>query len=365
MDLTCKPSTAVSIMRRAIEADAPLFSWGPPGIGKSDLAQQVTNQYDNSLLIDLRLALLEPTDLRGYPFRNPSTNTMEWSPPTDLPSLEEAKNYNLVVLFLDELNSAPPSVQAAAYQLILNRRIGKYKLPDNVRILAAGNRDTDRGVTYRMPAPLANRFRHISMVADHEDWITWAINNNVHPDVVGYLSYAKSNLFKFDPKSNSPAFPTPRSWVSTSRALAIPEFSQIDDAEQHIEVAGIIGEGVAGEFIEHRRVADKMPLPEDVASRRVKELDRSMENEIGAKYSLVVNVAYHLNSLYKENGMTKEFKTAFNNCMRFSFENFQPEMVVLFMKTIMRDYGIKFNIHSDLEKDLFKIFTDRYTKFIV
>ena len=112
---------------------------------------------------------------------------------------EFAAQYDHIVLFLDEMNSAAPSVQAAAYQLILNRRVGTYKLPDNVMIVAAGNREADKGVTYRMPAPLANRFIHLELAVDFGDWFQWAVDNNIHKDVVGYLTFAKKDLYDFDP----------------------------------------------------------------------------------------------------------------------------------------------------------------------
>ena len=212
-EVTARASTVIPIVERSMAANRPIFLWGPPGIGKSELVASITdNLPGNNLMIDLRLALMEPTDLRGYPFRNPENNTMEWSPPVDLPSQELASQYDTIVLFLDELNSAPPSVQAASYQLILNGKIGQYLLPNNVRIVAAGNRETDRGVTFRMPAPLANRFRHINMEVNFEDWQQWAVNNDIHSEVVGYLSYAKQDLFDFDPKTSSQSFATPRSW---------------------------------------------------------------------------------------------------------------------------------------------------------
>ena len=170
--LKVRASEVKPVVLRAMKANRPIFVWGAPGIGKSELVEQIVNsgELGTATIIDMRLALLEPTDLRGYPFRNPETNTMEWSPPTDLPSKEYAEQFDTVVLFLDELNSAPPSVQAAAYQLVLNRKVGQYELPDNVRIVAAGNRETDRGFTFRMPSPLANRFRHINMDVNFEDW---------------------------------------------------------------------------------------------------------------------------------------------------------------------------------------------------
>ena len=126
-----------------------------------------------------------------------------------MPTQELADQFECIVLFLDEMNQAPQSVQAAAYQLILNRRLGTYTLPDNVLIVAAGNRESDRGVAYRMPSPLANRFVHLEMGVDFDDWQVWALENKIHSDVVGYLTSNKMDLFNFDPKTASRAFATP------------------------------------------------------------------------------------------------------------------------------------------------------------
>ena len=135
-------------IRRAMKRKRPIFVWGPPGIGKSDLMEQITGSFKKGWLIDLRMALMEPTDLRGIPYYNQAENTMSWAHPVDLPTAAQAAEYDIVILFLDELNSAPMATQAAAYQLVLNGRIGTYQLPDNCVIVAAGNRETDRGVTY-------------------------------------------------------------------------------------------------------------------------------------------------------------------------------------------------------------------------
>ena len=365
--LTVKPSQVKNVVLRAALAKRPIFIWGPPGIGKSELVQGIVDSgsLGKATMVDLRLALMEPTDIRGYPFRNPDTNVMEWSPPVDLPTDEFASQYDTVVLFLDELNSAPPSVQAAAYQLVLNRRVGQYVLPKNVIIIAAGNRETDRGVTFRMPAPLANRFRHINMAVDFGDWQRWAINKGVHPDVIGYLSYAKQDLFDFDPKTGSQAFATPRSWTYVSEILFTDGFDNAEVFEQKAEIAGAVGEGMAGKFVEHRRIASHLPKPEDVLSGKVTKLDNKLSQEISAKYSLVVGLTYEINQYYQDHGTKDDFKSMFNNAVKFSYENFEPEMVVLFFKTIMTDYGIKFNIRTDLNQDLYKVFSERYTKYIV
>ena len=364
--LNVRAKSVKPILLRALKVNRPIFIWGAPGIGKSELVEGLVSGGDlgNAMMIDLRLALLEPTDLRGYPFRNPETNTMEWSPPSDLPSQNLADQYDNIVLFLDELNSAPPSVQAAAYQLVLNRRIGQYILPSNVRIVAAGNRETDRGVTFRMPAPLANRFRHINMEVNFEDWTQWAMQNAVHPDVIGYLSFAKGDLFDFDPKSSSQSFATPRSWNFVSEMLDANGFDEADAFEQKVEIAGAIGEGMAIKFVEHRKIASKLPNPEQIIAGEVKTLDTKLSKEISAKYSLVVGLAYELNEMFKQDGINDPFRKALNNVVRFSYDNFEPEMVVFLFKTIMKDYQIRFNVRTDLEKELHKTFSERYTKYI-
>ena len=145
---------------RAIKARRPLFLWGPPGIGKSELVAGITQEL-GGIMYDCRLGQMEPTDIRGIPFYNKELGKMDWAPPIDLPDAETASQYPMVMLFLDEMNSAPASVQSAAYQLVLNRRIGKYVLPDNVVIVAAGNRESDKGVTFRMPTPLEIGRAHV------------------------------------------------------------------------------------------------------------------------------------------------------------------------------------------------------------
>ena len=249
---------------RAFKVQRPLFLWGPPGIGKSELVEGITREL-GGLMIDLRLGQMEPTDIRGIPFYNKDIGKMDWAEPVELPDETTASQYPVVVLFLDELNSAAPSVQSAAYQLILNRRIGKYKLPDNVVMVAAGNRESDKGVTYRMPTPLANRFIHQEMKVDFASWQEWAVNNNVHKDVVGYLSFAKQDLYDFDAKSASRAFATPRSWTFVSQLL---DEEEDNDTVTNL-IAGTVGEGLAVKFMAHRKVASKMPNPTDILSGKV------------------------------------------------------------------------------------------------
>ncbi|MDH5785268.1 MAG: AAA family ATPase [Chromatiales bacterium] len=192
----------------------PVMLWGPPGVGKSQMVLRVGERH-NVPVIDIRLSQMEPSDLRGIPFRN--GEHVEWAIPAILPDVERHGPEG--VLFLDEINSAPPSVSAAAYQLILDRRLGEYKVPDGWAIIAAGNRQGDRGVTYTMPAPLANRFAHFEVDTNLDDWVSWAYANGIDERVIAFLRFRPELLFDFDPAHNPVAFPSPRSWEFAHRAL--------------------------------------------------------------------------------------------------------------------------------------------------
>ena len=192
----------------------PVMIWGAPGVGKSQLVAQVAKQHDVPL-IDIRLAQLEPSDLRGIPFR--TDDLVEWAIPRMLP--DAARHGETGILFLDEITSATPAVSAAAYQLILDRRLGEYQVPDNWVIFAAGNRQGDRGVTYSMPTPLANRFTHYSFDVNVDDWVLWAHQHGIDERVIAFLRFRPELLFDFDPALDPVAFPTPRSWEFAHHAL--------------------------------------------------------------------------------------------------------------------------------------------------
>lgn len=349
---TVSPNSAKASIKHALRKKRPIFLWGPPGIGKSDIVAQITASLPNSHLIDVRLSLWEPTDIKGIPYFNSNANTMSWAPPSELPSQEFAAQYDNIVLFLDEMNSAAPSVQAAAYQLILNRKVGTYKLPDNVLIVAAGNREADKGVTYRMPAPLANRFVHLELAVNFDDWFSWAVNNQIHKDVVGYLTFAKKDLYDFDPKSPSRSFATPRSWSFVSELLE----DDIDAGTTTDLVAGAIGEGLAVKFMAHRKVAASMPNPSDILAGKVKEMK---SKEISAMYSLTVSLCYELKEA--DAAGDKKFDEKVSNFLRFAMDNFDTELVVMGIKLALTQYSLPIDPDA---VDCFDEFHDRYGKYI-
>jgi hypothetical protein len=349
---TVSPNKAKASLRHAMNKKRPIFLWGPPGIGKSDIVAQVTNELANSLLIDIRLSLWDPTDIKGIPYFDAKNVKMAWGAPSELPDEELAAQYDNIVVFFDEMNSAAPAVQAAAYQLILNRRVGQYKLPDNVIIVAAGNRESDKGVTYRMPAPLANRFIHLELAVDFDDWFAWSVDNSQHKDVVGYLTFAKKDLYDFDPKSPSRSFATPRSWAFVSELLD----DELDEGTLTDLVAGSVGEGLAVKFMAHRKVASEMPNPTDILAGKVKEMKTS---EISAMYSLTVSLCYELKEASDKND--KMFDTKVNNFLRFAMDNFETELVVMGIKLALTQYALP--IDPD-EVECFDEFHNRFGKFI-
>jgi len=351
--------TAVGARRAVMKCFAkkrPMFLWGPPGIGKSEVVAQITAEL-GGFMIDLRLGQMDPTDIRGIPFFNREAGKMDWAPPIDLPDAELASQYPIVVLFMDEMNSAAPAVQAAAYQLVLNRRIGKYILPDNVVMVAAGNRESDKGVTYRMPTPLANRFVHVEMRADFAVWQDWAVTNGIHKDVVGYLSFAKQDLYDFDAKSSSRAFATPRSWVFVSELL---EDEDLDDATATDLIAGTIGEGLAVKFQAHRKISGRLPKPEDILSGKEKELQ---VKEVSAMYSLVISLCYELKDALEVRRVDqKEFHAMADNFFGYMMKNFETELVVMGARIALTTYNLPF---QPTKLKNFDQFHQRYGKYIL
>jgi hypothetical protein len=346
---TQTPNEAKAAIRKCFKVNRPVFMWGPPGIGKSDIVHQIGAEQDREV-IDIRLSLWEPTDIKGIPFYNPDLQTMTWAPPIELPSDPEST----AILFLDELNSAAPATQAAAYQLILNRRVGTYRLPKGVSIVAAGNRESDKGVTYRMPAPLANRFLHLELKTSFDDWQEWAVKNKIHEQVVGYLGFAKQDLYDFDPKSASRAFATPRSWSFVSDLLGDDD---LGDSTLTDLVAGAVGDGLAVKFMAHRKIAKQLPRPEQVLKGEVKKLNIK---EISAMYSLTISMCYELQTAHEKK--EKDWNEQADCFFRFMMDNFPTELVVMGAKVALTQYNLPFDA-SKLNS--FDEFHEKYGKYII
>ncbi len=299
-----------------IDSQIPTFIWGNPGVGKSSLVQQIADLKDMRF-IDLRLSLLDPTDLRGIPFFESEEKKAVWAKPEFLPDTESE---DFGILFLDEINSAPPTIQAAAYQLILDRKIGEYTLPKNYSIIAAGNYESDRGVTYRMPTPLANRFVHLNFDLDFESWKLWAYENDIDKRIISYLSYKPGDLFMFDPKSALKSFATPRSWKFVDDILR----SKLDEKLLENVISGAIGDETAKEFLNYSRVMDELPDIKQILEGN--SVDIPERNS--ALYALIIGIVYALKDDFSTNALT--------NILNFSL-SLNGEFAVMLIRDMQKN----------------------------
>jgi hypothetical protein len=360
------------MINHVIARQRPMFIAGPPGIGKSDIVAEVA-RMDNRPLIDIRLPLLEATDIRGLPhlaevtIRDAQGNIVyneqnvpltekifKWSNPSDLPTDPNSR----ALIFFDEMSAAPPSVQAATYQLILNRKIGTYELPKDAVIVAAGNRVKDKGVAYNMPTPLANRFVHTTLEVNFDDWQEWAMRNRVHKDVVGYLSYQPKDLFDFDPRRESYAFATPRSWSFVSDLVYERQADgSLEDTTLPSDILGdlikgTVGEGPGLQFMTYRKQAANLPRAQDILNGTVTKLN---VKQIDIIFSLTTALVYALsdsndkaiaaNKRGEKDSHVKLYDQV-DTFLEFIMANFEDEMVVMAARGFMastRDNPVKTN----------------------
>ena len=277
-----RPAHLAQVLDREFAAAAhghhtPVMLWGPPGVGKSGLVAQLAQRHDVPM-IDIRLSQMEPSDLRGIPFR--VGDLVQWATPALLP--DAARHGGRGVLFLDEITSAAPAVSAAAYQLILDRRLGEYRVPEGWAIFAAGNRQGDRGVTYAMPAPLANRFAHVEVEVDLDDWVQWAWSQGIDERLIGFLRFKPELLFDFDPArtlAGEMAFPSPRSWEFAHRALH--KFADRPSLLQGA-LAGCVGQAAGVECASYLAALDRLPDLDAIVEGR----EAAVPAEIDLQYAV-------------------------------------------------------------------------------
>jgi hypothetical protein len=279
-----RTSEVKKVLPTFVKAKVPVMLWGSPGIGKSDIVFSL-----GLPVIDLRLSQIDAVDLRGLPrVENDQTS---WCPPNFLPTEGEG------ILFLDEINQADKTVQAAAYQLILNRRIGDYKLPDGWTIIAAGNRLTDGALANPLSSALKNRMAHIDVECAAEDWYDWAYANDINEMIIAFLKFRPDLLNTFDPtKRDVASFATPRSWSFLSRLLEHATHDMIFSL-----ACSTVGEAAAVEFDAYVNVYKNLPSYEDVR-------DNPEKTEVPTELALLYAITTMLVNRTEKKDFSKVFK---------------------------------------------------------
>ena len=357
-----KPGEFINIMTSLIASaksglDIPSVSLiGSPGIAKSASVKAIANNVSKItgkkvVVHDVRLINMNPVDLRGIPSKatikqktlkqfyengqfeeqliEEDVDVARWLRPEIFQM--DPSNDVINILFLDEITSAPPSVQAVAYQITLDRKVGEFTLGNNVFVITASNKSTDKAVAYKMPTALANRLIHIEIYCDLDDWKNWAINNNIDSRIIGFLNWKPEMLFKFDPTSDDLAWPTPRTWEMTAKILKlIPDINQASSL-----IAGTIGLGTAQEFIAYTKVYHSLPNVADIFNGKSVEYPKAMDIAYAVS-SAIVSYAQKAN------------KKQINNLIIWA-KKWQPDYALLCFKDCLRNDKIREYFSSSRE----------------
>lgn len=285
MDVVNIPTMIDMITHIGVGMHEPLMFWGQPGAGKSEGVHKAAKQHDADLC-DIRLSQYDSVDLRGIPV--PSDDLTVWHAPSTLPFKGNSRfnedSGKPIFLFLDEINSAAPATAAVAYQLTNDRAVGEHKLMNNVVIVCAGNREGDRGVTNRMPTPLANRLVHAEIEIDVDAWCYWAQEKGLPAVGIAFMQFRRPLISTFDPEKKDKAFATPRSWEKALRFYASTMPAHVKQAG----ITGAVGAGPAAEFHAFVDVWQKMtPIADIMRDPNGTEVPR----EASLRYATAVAVS--------------------------------------------------------------------------
>ena len=264
----------------------PLMVWGAPGLGKSSILRQAADRAGIGF-IDVRLAQREPVDIRGLPVPDKDGGSVKWLVSSDWPRDPKSRG---IILF-DEITAADRSLQVAAYEFILDRRLGElYQVPDGWYICAAGNRTADRAVAATMSSALANRFLHVELGEDVESWVAWAQRSGILPVVTGFLRFRPESLFRQEGENLERGWPTPRSWERVSRMLEVMK-NEHEDLVRHT-VYGLVGNRAGVEFMEFKKASDSYADALDMMRDPRREVKIPARADM--KYALCSAVAYYV-----------------------------------------------------------------------
>ena len=324
----------VILFSGAVKASIPLkqmpsvFLWGTSGIGKSSAIYQLAAILSKETgkevhVIDIRLLLYSPVDLKGVPTADSNRKFTNWLIP-QMFDMDPSPGV-IQILFLDELSAAPPSVQAASYQITLDRKVGEHALPDNCIVIAAGNRTTDQSVAYKMPKALANRLLHYNVVSDFYSWKEWALGSAIDRRIIGYLSFDRSQLC-VSPESSDLAYPTPRSWSFVDKILKVTPDLPLSNPYVHELISACIGKDAATSFGNWCEVYEYLPDIEDIIHGNCRDYPKTQD----ALYALSTS----LEEVVRSRGETLTLFELDNICLYVS--RFSTDFALAFFHSINR-----------------------------
>jgi hypothetical protein len=262
MTITITPSQSIELMMDVLKQGLVPMLTSSPGLGKSSLAKQIAEEQ-NLKVIDLRLSQCDPTDLGGFPMINEDKSKASYVPMNTFPIVGDPipTGYSGWLLLMDEFNSAPQSVQAAAYKIVLDKEVGLHKLHNKVAIICAGNLITDKAIVTKLSTAMQSRMIHFEMEANLKDWLNWAAKESIDYRITSFINFRPELLHSFDPDHSDKTFPCPRTWEFLSKiikgwASILPNKAPI--------IAGTIGEGPAMEFTSFCSIYDRLPTIEQI-----------------------------------------------------------------------------------------------------
>jgi hypothetical protein len=333
-----------------INLKIPTFIWGPVGVGKSDLLRQIAAEQERELT-DIRLSQIDQLDLRGLPSPDSSGKTFGYLTPAFLPTDPNDTR----IIFFDELNCAQPSIQAVAYQLILDRKIGDYTLPEGVAVVAAGNREGDRGITFRMPTPLLNRFVHLEVNYHAKTWQDWAKTSGINSAVIKYLAAHSKDIATFDPTLPHRAFATPRSWKRVSDILnsltELPKKPGNTYDAVYQCVCGAIGVPVANQFFRYLEIGQYCASLEDIVAGKGGVMHVNGQERLSVLNSICNELAVYFEDSANTMNLDKavdndNFHCMVNNAFTYVKDNCDSnkEICLAFISSIFK---LRHNINID------------------
>lgn len=248
------PKECIALVEDALFTRLVPMLHGSPSIGKSAIMAAIAKKL-NLKLIDARMAGFDPTDLNGFPMYDAEKGLASYMPMdlfplkgTALPiNPENGLPYNGWLLFLDEFNSAPMAVQAAAYKLVLDHKVGSHDLHERCAIAAAGNLDSDGAITNPMSSAMVSRIVHLVVQPNLGEWLEWALQNGISDKLCAFLEFKPTCFYTFNPEEPSHVYCGPRPLEFASRLITQRWNNEVPLAKAKL-LAGTISEGVTTEL---------------------------------------------------------------------------------------------------------------------